>query len=210
MERSDRKRVASSDLEAPYDRFKRACEEVIERLTIVPTTNLRLSAIFSDDPRCIQCQALEIQSRIGSYLPQCIDCNSSRNVAAAIRLILVQQEQKQQLASYYYYTRPAQYLQPIPYGQYLVHYRRAYELWWYIWIPVWLVRAFVEAVHWITSWLQLPYLESVDYLLQVSYREHSFDCSDFVRDFPEIVNQEETIEACFRRRKIFLSQSNDR
>jgi hypothetical protein len=82
-------------------------------------------------------------------------------------------------------------------------------MWFYVWIPVWMVRAFVKAVHWITSWFPLLYLESVDYLLQVSYREHSFDCSDFVQDFPEIVNQEETIESCFWRQKLFLMQFNE-
>ena len=199
---------SSDALEAPYDRFKRACEEVVEQLAAtVSTVSLRLSAIFSDDPGCIQCQALGIQSRVGSYLPRCIDCNSSRNVAAAVRLILASQQEKAQLASYYYYTRPVrQYPQPLSYGEYLSEYRRALDLWWYVWIPVWIVCFFVETVHWLARRIKsrLAFLDSIDYLLQVSYRDHCFDNSAFVADFPEIVDQEETIEECFRRRQKVL------
>jgi len=202
------KMISSSDLQAPYDRFKRACEELVESLGTVSTTNLRISAIFSDDPGCIQCQALQIQSRVGSYLTQCIDCNSSRNVAIAIRLILASQQEKKQLSTYYYYTRPArQYPHPVPYGEYLVEYRRAHELRWYVWVPTWVVRCFVDAIHWLAMSIQprLAFLESVDYLLQVSYRDHSFDNVTFLADFPEILGEEETIEHCFRRRQRLFS-----
>ena len=51
-------------------------------------TNLRLGAIFSDSPTCIQCSALALQCYTGPYLRVPIDCNSSRNAASLIHLML--------------------------------------------------------------------------------------------------------------------------
>ncbi len=199
--------ISSSDLQAPYDRFKRKCEEVVASFNGLSITNLRLSAVFSDDPWCIQCQALQIQSHIGSYLTQCIDCNSSRNVAVAIRLIMAAQHQQKKPTYYmYYYTRPArQYPQPVPYGEYLKIYRQALGLRFCVWMPALLVRFFVLFVQGLASLVHLPFLASVNYLLQVSSREHCFDNSAFITDFPEIIHQEETISECFRRRQQVLS-----
>lgn len=220
--------VRSIDLLAPYDRFKRACEERIDAIVTdtaydLQATTLRLGAIFSDDPSCIQCQALALQARVGCYLPTKIDCNSSRNVVAAIRLILEKQQEQKALSSststkssqnrsrYYYYTRPVQFRDAIPYGRYLVDYRKAHNIKLAVWIPAWTVQWFVATVHWcaLTSVAKhLPYLESVDYLLQVSAQEHSFDCSRFAADFTEIASQEENFETCFRRRQRHLLLSS--
>jgi hypothetical protein len=219
---ADDLRTASTDLVAPYDCFKRACEEAIDTIAVmakIPTTTLRLGAIFSDHEACIQCQALQLQARVGCYLPTFIDCNSSRNVAAAIQLVLREQQQQQQHENagenhgprYYYYTRPCSRPDPIPYGQYLQDYRSAHALVWAIWIPVWIVEYFVAAVHWVAAFTQaknVPYLESCDYLLQVSAQEHSFDCRKFAREFPDILNGEETFEECFRRRRRQLQISS--
>jgi hypothetical protein len=238
-----RNSVRSIDLLAPYDRFKRACEERIDAIVAdtatsesLQATTLRLGAIFSDDPSCIQCQALALQARVGCYLPTNIDCNSSRNVVAAIQLVLEKQQKEQQqqqqqkaLSSssssasasastigqshsrYYYYTRPVQFREAIPYGRYLLDYRKAHNITLAVWIPAWTVQWVVATVHWFALTRlakHVPYLESVDYLLQVSAREHSFDCSRFAADFTEIVLQEENYETCFRRRQRQLLQSS--
>jgi hypothetical protein len=236
-----RNSVRSIDLLAPYDRFKRACEERIDAIVTntatsesLQATTLRLGAIFSDDPSCIQCQALALQARVGCYLPTNIDCNSSRNVVAAIRLVLEKQQKEQQhqkaLSSsssssasaststigqsrsrYYYYTRPVQFREAIPYGRYLLDYRNAHNITLAVWIPAWTVQWVVATVHWFALTRlakHVPYLESVDYLLQVSAREHSFDCSRFAADFTELVSQEENYETCFRRRQRQLLQSS--
>jgi hypothetical protein len=221
--------VRSIDLLAPYDRFKRACEERIDAIVTdtsydLQATTLRLGAIFSDDPSCIQCQALALQARVGCYLPTNIDCNSSRNVVTAIRLVLEKQQEQKALSSssttstsshsrsrYYYYTRPVQFRHAIPYGRYLLDYRTAHNIKWAVWIPAWTVQCFVATVHWFALTRiakHVPYLESIDYLLQVSAQEHSFDCSRFAADFTELVSQEENFETCFRRRQRHLLQSS--
>jgi hypothetical protein len=81
--------VRSIVLLAPYERFKRACKERVDAIVTDTTydlqaTTLRLGAILSDDPGCIQCRALALQAGVGCYLPTNIDCNSSRNVVSAI------------------------------------------------------------------------------------------------------------------------------
>lgn len=204
-----------SGYRAPYDRFKRRSEEEITEICEkhqVPCCHLRLSAIFSDEASCIQCSALELQYRIGCYLPLAIDCNSSANVSRAIDLILARAEKQHDgdgrvssIKTVYYYTRPLS-LERVPYGYYLQEFRRAYRIYSF-WIPVWVVTWFVTFVHWLAAWnnffyIELPYLDAADYLLQVASREHSFDCSRFGRDFPELV--EESIFECFTRRKAVL------
>jgi hypothetical protein len=145
-------------------------------------------------------------------------------VVAAIRLVLEKQQEQKALPSssstntnshsrsrYYYYTRPVQFRDAIPYGQYLLDYRTAHNVKLAVWIPAWTVQWFVATVHWFALTRiakHLPYLESVDYLLQVSAQEHSFDCSRFATDFTEIVSQEESFETCFRRRQRHLLQSS--
>lgn len=271
--------IASSDpplhaLVQPYDRFKRGCEDLIQELchsssgrkNAVAHTNLRLGAIFSDTPNCIQCAALALQCYTGPYLPVRIDCNSSRNASHMIHLILQyhtnndtatttttneavgmtttsthvqRQQQHRPLRPVYYYTRClSQYPNPVPYGEFLLAYYTAnhersdgnesrggeWREWvaWLVrhvlWVPSWLVRwGFVEPWHWCTVFVvacvssQVLFLESIDYLLQVTTQEHSFDMKETLADFPEILQLEETMLACFqRRRRMFLLETNKR
>jgi hypothetical protein len=197
---------------APYDIFKRTCEEEITeicRKNNVPCCHLRLSAIFSDEKECIQCSALDLQCRIGSYLPLAIDCNSSLNVSRALNLLLVRSEGNGKggdtsMKALYYYTRPLILKDPVPYGYYLHEFRRAYRLV-AVWIPHWVVSCFVSLFHWLAAWnfyFGFPYVDAADYLLQVASREHSFNCAQFAADFPEL--EEESIYDCFVRRKLLL------
>jgi hypothetical protein len=65
--------------------------------------------------------------------------------------------------------------------------------------------------HWLAAWnvyFYLPYIDATNYLLQVAAREHSFDCSRFAKDFPNL--KEETILECFIRRKAFLEEERRR
>lgn len=198
------------DLIATYDIFKRSCEEKIDGTCSsfkVPVSHLRLSAIFSDDRKCIQCTALSLQSRIGPFLSLAIDCNSAANVASAISVVLAKQP-SQVGPVYYYYTRPLSLERPVPYAYYLQTYRRAYAIEnASLWIPIWIVTYFVVVFHWIASWNSLfaiPYVDATDYLLQVAGREHSFNNGKFGREFPEI--KEENILECFTRRKQYLQR----
>jgi hypothetical protein len=203
-----------SEYKAPYDRFKRISEDVITEVckhNQIQCCHIRLSAVFSDTVSCIQCSALDLQSRIGCYLPLAIDCNSSLNVSRAIQAILLRSEMDEisNIKILYYYTRPLLLERPVPYGYHLQEFRKAYQLQCTsIWIPVWIVTWFVAIFHWFAYWnariVGLPYIDAADYLLQVASREHSFDCSRFGRDFPEL--QEETILECFERRQAFLER----
>ena len=209
----------------PYDRFKRGCEEVTEQLATgrktIQYTNLRLGAIFSDDPWCIQCTSLALQCYTGPYLSTPIDCNSSRNVSQLLHLILSKFHHPQAgvraLRPVYYYTRCiSQYPKPVPYGEFFLSYRRAYGLSWLpVLLPLFIVQYGVVAVCHIwtlvfrsrlPSYLMPPFLESIDYLLQVTRHEHTFDMKETLQDFPKIVQLEETMEACFQRRRALLQQ----
>lgn len=225
---------SSHSLRYPYDRFKRGCEELLEDLArfaetlqrdSMQYTNIRLGAIFSDDPLCIQCTSLALQCLTGPYLITPIDCNSSRNVSQLLHLMLSQfhydgrsiNPSAQRLRPVYYYTRCiSQYPKPVPYGEFFLAYRRAYGLGWLpILLPLFVVKyGVVKVCHILTevlrsilpSYLMPPYLESIDYLLQVTLHEHSFDMKETLSDFPKIVTLEETIEGCFRRRRASLRQ----
>lgn len=230
----------SIDLIYPYDRFKRRTEELIEeivnqynnntnnQLLDMQYTNLRLGAIFSDTYHCIQCTSLALQMYIGPYLPTLIDCNSSWNISQLIHMIMIQQlllsnnqttmtktQQRPKLRPIYFYSRPLYLKRPIPYGDYLVCYRRAYNV---NYIPMliqyillkWL---FILPFHYMTvilssSYIGIPpYIQSIDYLLQVTNHEHTFDMSETIKDFPNLINIEETIFDCFqRRRQIIFNQ----
>lgn len=203
----------SASLLHPYDRFKRACEEALDALVVaaasaVHVTHVRLGAFFSDDASCIQCQALALQARVGCYLPTRIDCNSARNVAVLLRAVLTETPPPNPTAPatirYFFYTRPLSWERPRPYGDYLVAYRRAHEIRLALWIPVAIVRLVVALVHWIAtqSWGRvLPFCQSVDYLLQVTRREHTFCLAAVQTAYPSVAAQEETLEDCFRRRQ---------
>jgi hypothetical protein len=214
-----------STLHNSYDRFKRHCEQIIEGIVQdnnikrnnagrqIQYTNLRLGAIFSDTSNCIQCTALALQMYTGPYLSTKIDCNSSYNVSQLIQLML-QRSVSSSASSFhfrpvYYYTRCiSQYPNPVPYGEYLNAYKKAYQLSWIpILIPNWIVEySVVRLLHGIIMFLYafeitIPYLDSIDYLLQVTLNEHTFDMKETLHDFPNIVQVEETIEDCFTRRK---------
>jgi hypothetical protein len=105
---------------------------------------------------------------------------------------------------YFYYTRPVSWSDPLPYGDYLVAYRRAHNLRIALWIPVVVVRVVVSRVHWIAtqSWdPALPFCQSVDYLLQVTRREHSFCLVAVQRAYPNVAAQEKCMKEYFRRRR---------
>ena len=84
-------------------------------------------------------------------------------------------------------------------------------------LPAFVVKwCVVQPLHWLTVLLTTmvlylvpamvpPYLESMDYLLQVTLNEHSFDMRETIRDFPMILDAEENMETCFRRRQRALA-----
>jgi hypothetical protein len=208
-----------------YDRFKRCSEEIIEAQSgLHGTVHLRLSAVFSDSTSCVQCSALALQSRIGpATMPLRIDCNSGRNVAHAIRMLqqelLLPSGHGRQIDGngdtnpisvrnrVYYYTRPTIEPDNMTYGDYLRYYNLAYNAKFRIVIPFVVITYLTMAVHWIvwkTPLHRIGILVSMDYLLQVAFREHTFDCSRFSNDFPNFGQQEETIYECFARRKRLL------
>jgi nucleoside-diphosphate-sugar epimerase len=194
----------SESLQYPYDWFKRRCEEEVQQIcssSSVPFTNLRLGAIFSDSAGCIQCGALWLQALLGPYLTVPIDCNSSRNISSLIHQLLARDARIGRLRPVYYYTRPLMLREPVPYGEYLVAFRKAYKLSSFAaWMPSWSVRMIVHVFHVVTNLFGgfVPYLQSVDYLLQVTTTEHSFDCTAVATDFGRSI-EEESILACFER-----------
>lgn len=198
----------SSALYHPYDRFKRRCEEVLDELVEVNphllVTHVRLGAIFSDIPHCIQCSALALQAHIGFDVKTRIDCNSARNVATLLRAVMEQSPPAQALR-YFYYTRPLSFPMPIRYGAYLLAYRRAYNIRVDFWLPLLVLHWIVRAVHACAAWWPaLPFLQSIDYLLQVTRHEHTFDLSLVGAAYPSVVAQEESILECFQRRRYYL------
>jgi hypothetical protein len=198
---------SSQELSNPYDRFKRACEERISHWATSSNppksyTHLRFGAIFTDAPDCIQCQSLAMQVRLGPLLAIPIDCNSGRNAATLLHLILSSPHDKA-LQPFYFYCRPLHFSRPVPYGNYLQAYREAYGMRYYLTVPDRWVRLFVLGFHALTRLLGgcVPFLESVDYLLLVTLNEHSFDQQLVQQDFPELHSREETILQCFERRR---------
>lgn len=198
---------SSQQLSNPYDRFKRATEERITHWATSSDppksyTHLRFGAIFTDAPGCIQCRSLSLQARLGPLLAVPIDCNSGRNAATLLYLIL--RDEKKALQPVYFYCRPLHCTQPVPYGTYLQAYRQAYGMRCYLTVPDRWVRLFVLGFHaladsFLGRWI--PFMESIDYLLLVTLEEHSFDQRLVQHDFPELLSREETILQCFRRRR---------
>jgi hypothetical protein len=190
----------SSSLVYPYDVFKRDSELLTERLAkerhIPRFTNLRISAIFSDSPNCIQCGALQLQSLLVSCaMTKAIDCNSARNVAHCLQAML-QAPQDRALEPVYYYTRCTQ--QPVPYVSHLRDYHYAYNIRYLLWIPVTLTVWFLKFFHWLATH-HIHKLQLLDYLLIVSSQSHSFDNSLVHSQFEF---EEESIVECFMRRRL--------
>ena len=104
----------------------------------------------------------------------------------------------------YYYTRPLRQFptEPPPYAAYLLDYRRAHCIHRVVWVPLVVMQLVGIMVHLLALLLGpvLPFLQSIDYLLQVTKNEHSFDLTAVQRDFPELPRLEETIVECFERR----------
>ncbi len=193
------------------------------RSTPLGWTHLRISGIFSNDPACIQCTAVRNQALVSCYSRTCIDFNSSANVAHAIALIVARLAQAVRIGSrataklvgtvpdansaapapaspkrVYYYTRATD--APVPYGSLVADFRSAHNIRYGVWLPASLYLGFVSgarAMCALCSWL--PLAQSLGYLLAVSVAEHTFDCSRFRADFPELKAREETILECFVR-----------
>ena len=173
-------------------------------------THLRLSAIFSNAPGCIQVNALALQKYVGVFTPHGLDCNTSYNAAKAIGLLVkASRDKSRRIAQVYYYTRPT--VEAPAYGSYLVAYRKAHGAPG-LWVPHLFMQLFIVVYHAVIGRCiprvthgrmgsaLFDFLHAADYLLQVAYREHTFDNSLFrQRDFPEIVCNEESIVAGFRR-----------
>jgi hypothetical protein len=219
---------SSQSLRYPYDRFKRGCEELLEQLVNSPAASIGSSRVQYTNLRLgIQCSALALQCYTGPYLCTPIDCNSSRNVSQLLHLILLQfnhdtipcNSYPLRLRPVYYYTRCiSQYPKPVPYGEFFLAYRNVYGL---AKLPVLLPYVLVKygvvmVFHFWTillrsmlpSYIMPPFLESIDYLLQVTVHEHTFDMNETLQDFPMIVHLEETMEDCFRRRRAVLQQQS--
>ena len=140
---------------------------------------------------------------LGPYLSTRIDCNSARNVCQLLRLM----QRVPSLRPVYYYTRPlGQYPEPVPYGEYLMNYRLAYKMRFPLLVSDWMIQYFVvKPIHWLACIIiTIPYLQSLDYLLQVTVEEHTFDNSETATDFPRLLQVEESIAQCFARRRSLL------
>jgi hypothetical protein len=201
----DESHVTTGSLTYPYDIFKRECEIMTERFAkqhkVSRFTNLRISAIFSDSPDCIQCGALQLQSMLVSCaMMKLIDCNSARNVASCVHAMLLQpsssSDNTESLEPVYYYTRCTK--QPVPYVSHLYDYQFAYNIRWIVWIPVAATVWFLQFFHFLATTV-LPCLQSLDYLLIVASQSHSFDNSLVHSQFQF---PQESILDCFTRRRI--------
>lgn len=115
----------------------------------------------------------------------------------------------------YFYTRPLHLLNtPVAYGTHLIYYRLAYNVnflplvvpYWFVkWFVVWPLQVITVMV---SPFLSIPYLESINYLMQVTTAEHTFDLSETHEDFPELLHLEESILECFLRRKQMLFEKS--
>ena len=213
--------------QSPYDVMKRTTEEVIAEAcqkNNLKSVQLRISGIFSNEigHNCIQMSAIRLQAYIGCYIRTPLDMNTGLNVCHAIRLLLARMEESpsspmskkgeddevdgpRRLRPVYYYTRPT--IEPKPYGQNLIHYRRAHGI--RVKVDIWegFARLFLWAVIYCFGKLAtlnkniLCVLDNIAYLLTVSLVEHTFDCSRIREDFPELTSAEETTFQGFVRIK---------
>mmetsp|Transcript_26951 Transcript_26951/g.40795 ORF Transcript_26951/g.40795 Transcript_26951/m.40795 type:complete len:139 (+) Transcript_26951:772-1188(+) len=132
-------------------------------------------------------------------MPVLVEFNSGRNTALAIKMLLENLQQENHVADEYFYTRPVQNKEPAKYGEFLKQYRKAYDI--TIFLPI-----TFALFHMLSSLLQQlkirdGFVLAIDYIVQASKHDKIFDCSRFARDFPSIVDREETIYECFRRRR---------
>ena len=189
------------------------------------------SSSSSSSSSCIQMSAIRIQSYVGCYIQTPLDMNTSRNVCHAMRLILDRLDKSPLSSSssssssssqfgnvVYFYTRPT--IRPRPYGDNLVSYRSAHNIWYAIDVPDWFARIFLWTIIHVFRilasvggggsgrgrgrgsyyYLKLQdILGNVSYLLTVSMVEHTFDNSRVRSDFPELNSLEENITEGFIR-----------
>ena len=202
---------------SPYDRFKLRSEHVVDTACsdlpgVKVWTHLRISGIFSNDPRCIQCTAIRRQALVSLATTACIDFNSSRNVGHAIALVLERQHagtHPHDLPSngsttmqptgrqLYYYTRCTR--EPAAYWHHVADYRRANGLWYGLWLPGWVADLLVPLMRKAMEAIGTDFAKSLDYLMAVASHEHSADNSAFRTAFPDIQGSEESIFQCFLR-----------
>ncbi len=192
--------------EGPYDIYKRRSEDLInEYIAEFPdtanATHLRISGILSN-PYCVQMGALTPQMYVGCRIGVKIDFNSSRNVSAAIRLLIDRFHQGLPCSSIYYYTRPLS-MKSFSYGDMVQQLRESHEiLLGGLWLPVLVVQFFVALIHLISAlfgWI-FPVFNAWSYMAAVSQNNHTFSnkrfCTDFGADLTEV---EENLKECFGR-----------
>ena len=191
---------------SPYDRFKLRSEHVVDDVCGAPGspymvwTHLRISGIFSNDPRCIQCTAIRRQARFSVATGACIDFNSSRNVAHALALVLERQHASDAAYSgrqLFYYTRCTQ--DPQPYWHHVRDYRAANGLRCSLWLPGSVGDLCVPPLRRLLRAVGTDLAKSLDYLVAVASHEHSADNGAFRAAFSEMGGIEETILECFSR-----------
>ena len=195
-------------IKSPYDRFKLESEHAVDRVCSADSrvhvwTHLRLSGIFSNDPRCIQCSAIRNQALVSLKTPVAIDFNSSKNASHAMALVL--QRQMLRSGSYsgrhlFFYTRGT--LSPVPYWTHVADYRRANGIWYGLMLPGWIGEVAVPVMRAAMRAAGTDLAGSLDYLMAVASHEHSADNSLFRSSFPEIARVEETILECFQRLRV--------
>jgi hypothetical protein len=193
-----------------YDYFKRMCEDLISEVCEAKRMeycHLRISGIFSN-PSCIQMSTLKMQAYIGVNIQNSIDFNSSLNTCVAMSLIMTRMRapkktNKHPCARVYLYTRSTP--KPVSYGDLILSYRNAHSIAG-LWLPMWVMTLFlcVSQIGFLLMRLtRVPAIsslaESLEYLLGVVNVSHTFDNSLFKLHFPEILKQEESTDACFRR-----------
>ena len=206
-------------LPSAYDRFKARSEAAVDGACagasgVRAWTHLRISGIFSNDPRCIQCTAVRRQARLGLRQQEAIDFNSSRNVCHAIALVLGRHRtggaRGPRGRAVFYYTRPAG--APVPYWRHVDAYRRAHRVRIALWLPRWLADGTIRharaaarvlgrvAASRLGARLAVCHLaRALEYLLAVASTEHTADNRAFRAAFPQIDEREETIEQAFER-----------
>ena len=195
-------------IQSPYDRFKLRSEHVIDAACASEPkfnvwTHLRISGIFSNDPRCIQCTAVRQQALVSLAAEACIDFNSSRNVGYAMALVLERMLEADEAFSgrrLYYYTRCTP--EPTPYWRHVSDFRRANAIWYGLWIPSWVGDICVPPMRRVARAVGTALATSLDYLMAVATHEHSADNSLFRSEFPQLATCEESILECFQRLRL--------
>jgi hypothetical protein len=217
---ADDEAVVATVVRAPYDTFKLQTEALIDRFVAqanasrkgacaLRSVHLRVSALFSNNHReCIQVSALAMQARIAPRTTVSIDCNSSRNTAAALWLVLRRlwllaepalcARPLPPLASAYYYTRGT--TSEVPYHAFVSAYREARGITLCVFLPafvatlmLWLVRVLA-----VLTGGRLGVVQNLLYLMRVASHDHTFDNTRFREHFPIGALEEDSVTAFTR------------